>query len=133
MALLTFVLVQAELVGLLPGDSALVFDNRQSRFTVVTPEMTLGRMWTQEQDGESVALYPQGLLEGGLIVGTARLVFSGELRTGRVDDRSGLYLADVSLPSSPRLALLDAELLAEVYAELAGGRQAPPPTDSAMA
>lgn len=91
------------LVGLLPGDSALVHDQRQGRFTVVTPEMTLGRMFTAEDQGAfPVAMLPDGLLAvrvrgagfgdtpaSGVYDGASPLVFMG--REGALLDTLGTF------------------------------------------
>lgn len=90
------------LVGLLPGDSALVHDQRQGRFTVVTPEMTLGRMFTGEQGAFPEAMLPDGLLAvrvrgagfvdtptSGVYDGASPLLFMG--REGALLDTLGTF------------------------------------------
>lgn len=80
-----------QLVGLLPGDSALIYDQRHSRFTVLTPEMTLGRLFSASRQGTAAQAYPQALLAGGPIVASGGVTFDPSMRSGPVDASSQLY------------------------------------------
>lgn len=81
------------LVGLLPGDSALVHDARNRRFTVVTPEMTLGRSFEAVRGGSPAVAFPLALFPGGPVAVRTAAAFSGPPATGVYAGAAPLHLA----------------------------------------
>lgn len=83
------------LVGVLPGDSALIHDGRQGRLTVVTPEMTLGRTAPTLLDGQPVRIQSKGLMAGGPLIATGPSTLTGPPPSGMIDPASPLYLVEL--------------------------------------
>ncbi|MBW3555009.1 MAG: hypothetical protein KY466_15995 [Gemmatimonadetes bacterium] len=81
------------LVGLLPGDSALVHDARNRRFTVVTPEMTLGRSFEAVRGNSPAVAFPVALFPGGPVAVRTATGFGGPPTTGVYDGAAPVHLA----------------------------------------
>ena len=81
------------LVGLLPGDSALVHDARNRRFTVLTPEMTLGRSFQPVRGGSPAVAFPVALFPGGPVAVRSAATFSDLPTTGVYDGAAPVHLA----------------------------------------
>jgi hypothetical protein len=65
-------------VGLLPGDSVVVYDSRNRRTTVFAPDGSLGRTYSTNRPNGARAVTPVAVLAGGRILATGGVSFVGD-------------------------------------------------------